>query len=291
MSKKTIKLTEQDLHNIIKKTVAILKDKTSEVNFNINSIDISKINIEILKQAYFDFRLVPSITAYGDVLSNNLYIKESFGDIQPPDSIVNRIIQKYNLPPQLVIKREAYNKIYIYVITAIIGENDKIIEDDMKKMGYFLGHKGNIQKIQGMTFQVLQFEPYSQTQNDETENIKSKYNCLYHWTPCYNVNNILKDGLIPNHQNNLFNYPPRIYLMNEDCNLLMMIKLGMLLCQNNKNQNNNGEYALLKINISNIKENDIQSYFDSNSEFGIYTEQKIPPKYIELLNVYNLKDI
>lgn len=59
MEKKIIKLTEQELHDI-------------ENDFNVNSIDISKIDIELLKQAYVDLRLVPSITVYGDILSDKL---------------------------------------------------------------------------------------------------------------------------------------------------------------------------------------------------------------------------
>ena len=35
--------------------------------FDINSIDISKIDIEILKEAYRDFRLVPTITTFDDI--------------------------------------------------------------------------------------------------------------------------------------------------------------------------------------------------------------------------------
>ena len=289
MKKKIVKLTEQELHNIIKETVqVILKDKTIKTDFNINSIDISKIDIELLKQAYIDLRLVPSITAYGDILSDKLNIKESFGDIQPPDTIVNRIIQKYNIPPQLVIKREAFNKVYIYIITAIIGENDKIIEDDMKKMGYFLGHKGDVQEIQGMSFQVLQFEPYSQIQNDETFNVKNRYKHLYHWTPEYYLNDILQKGLIPNHQNKMFNYPHRIYLMKGDSNLYEMKNLGQQLCFVNTDQRNNGKYILLKINLCDIDDS-VHFYYDSNSEIGVYTEQEIPSNAINVIDNFIFK--
>ena len=139
MKKKIIKLTESDLYRIIKESVqTILQNNDNENDFDINSIDISDIDIEILKQSYIDLRLVPTRISYDDPLSKFNNINEAEGDIMSPDNVVNAIIQKYHLNPQLVIKVEASNKIYIYIVTACIGHNDKLIEGDMKKMGYFL---------------------------------------------------------------------------------------------------------------------------------------------------------
>ena len=46
---------------------------------------LSKIDIEILKQAYVDLRLVPTMTVYGDTLSDLPNINESVGDITPEE--------------------------------------------------------------------------------------------------------------------------------------------------------------------------------------------------------------
>lgn len=287
--KKIIRLTENEFHEIIKESIqTLIKDKIKEENFDINSIDISSIDIEILKQAYVDFRLIPTRTSYDNYLSNFANIKEAEGDIMPPDNVVNEITQKYHLKPQFVVKIEANNKIYIYIITACIGINDELIENDMKKMGYFLGCRGDVQEVYGMIYQVLQFEPYSQMQEDETSNIKKKYDFLYHWTPKYNLNEILKNGLVPNHLNKMFNYPNRIYLIKGDSNLFEMTTLGQHLCKINNDYRNNGEYILLKINLSNIDDN-IHFYYDSNSSIGIYTEQSIPSNYINVIDEYSFK--
>lgn len=289
MKKKIIKLTESDLYRIIKESVqTILQNNDNENDFDINSIDISDIDIEILKQSYIDLRLVPTRISYDDPLSKFNNINEAEGDIMSPDNVVNAIIQKYHLNPQLVIKVEASNKIYIYIVTACIGHNDKLIEGDMKKMGYFLGIRGQVQNIQGMLFQTLQFEPYSQMQNDETKNIKQIYEYLYHWTPKYHLNDILQNGLIPNHQNKMFNYPQRIYLMKGDCELFQMEDLGQRLCFVNMDQRNNGKYVLLRIDLTNIGD-DIHFYYDSNASIGIYTEQAIPPTNIKVVNEFTFQ--
>lgn len=279
-------MTKKQLKNIIKESIknVLMEQSISDVN----SIDISKIDINILKNSYVDLRLVPTLTTYGGRLSILTTIKEEYGDIMPPDNVVNEILTKYHLDSKMIIKVESYNVIYVYIIIACVGKNDEIIEKDMKKMGYFLGCKGSVQEIQGMKFQTLQFEPYSQLQNNETYNIKNKYNCLYHWTPEYNLTKILKYGLKPNNKNKIFTYPPRIYLMKGDSSLTQMVELGEKLCEVNNNENNNGIYALLKIDIINIDDS-IKFYFDSNSIIGIFTEQSIPPKNISLIRKYNFK--
>ena len=285
--KRTLKLNSANLHKIIKEAIESVLGKNRDID--INSIDISKIDINVLKQSYVDLRLTPTLTVYGDPLSSIPTVNEAVGEIMSPDNVVRQIIQKYGLNQQLVVKKEAYNKIYVYVIVACIGHNDELIESDMKKLGYFLGARGNVQNIQGMRFQVLQFEPYSQMQNNETTNIKKRYNYLFHWTPEYNLNGIMQNGLIPSKKNNLFNYPPRIYLMKEDGDQHEILNLGQQLCLVNSNQDNNGIYVLLRINLNTI-DNNIQFYYDPNSVIGIYTEQSIPPSNIAVIGKFNFKN-
>lgn len=280
MKRNSIKLFENKLNKIVKEAI------NNVFKPNLKTIDISKIDINILRKNYIDFRLVPSITTYDNFLSNLPHINESFGDILPPDNVVSEIRQKYNLDSQLVLKVETNNDIHIYVITACIGINEQLIEDDMKKMGYFLSCKGEVQKIENMYYQTLQFEPYSQMQNNETLTIKYKYDFLYHWTPKYHLNDILKNGLKPDNKNSKFNYPNRVYLMKGDSDLNEMLNLGKLLSMVNNDYRNNGQYVLLKIDITDLSK-DLKFYYDSNTSIGIYTEQPIPKKYITVLFDYD----
>ena len=242
---------------------------------DIGGIDISKIDIKVLKQAYRDLRLTPVPVTFDDDLSFPAYVNEAYGDILSPDDVVRKISTKYKISTQLVQKVEANNKISIYIIVALIGENVDLIKTDMEKMGYFLGLVGKTYVIEGMKFVKLQFEPTSQMQNDETDNIKSMYGTLYHWTPEYNMESVLSKGLVPSHKNSYFNYPPRTYLMREDCGDREMLSLGQKLCLLNRNPKNNGSYVLLAVDIKNVGDN-VRLYYDSNSAIGIYTEQTIP---------------
>lgn len=251
-------------------------------------IDITKIPIDILKQGYFDYRLAPVTSYYGNVLHEPVTVKEAVNDIFPADDAIKNIITKYNLPPQFAVKVEHYHKIYVYAITALIGHNDTLIESDMNKMGYFLSKRGDVIDVQGMKFQILQFEPLSQLQEDITEQIKTDFDTLYHWTPLYNVAKILSDGLIPYSKNSVFRYPPRIYLMEGNSTDQQRLYFGRILCASNTNPNNTGQYALLSIDLQNLDES-IRFYYDPNSEIGIYTEQPIPNDKIKVSEIVQLK--
>ena len=277
MAKQIIKLTKSELKEILAETVKRVLNKGSFVD----DIDITQIPIEALKRGYFDYRLVPQSIMYGSILYEPDTITEAVNDVLPPDTVVNNIVNKYRIPQQFVIKVEHYHKIYVYVITACIGENDKLIEDDMNKMGYFLGARGKVVEIQNMRFQTLQFEPSSQLQEDITDLVKSKFDILYHWTPSYCVEGIQYNGLIPSHKNEVFNYPPRTYLMEGNSSDEQMWNLGQQLCIKNNNPNNNGTYNLIIVDIENLDDS-IRFFYDHNSEIRIYTEQPIPSDRIQV---------
>lgn len=59
MAKKKAKLTERELHDIIRESVdKILAERLEEMAFD---IDISAIPTEVLKMGYFDYSKVPQV--------------------------------------------------------------------------------------------------------------------------------------------------------------------------------------------------------------------------------------
>lgn len=244
-------------------------------------IDISKIPLETLKKGYHDYRLVPKTIRFGDRLSVRNRIIEAVGDIVDADEVVRTIINRYNIPNEFVSKVEHHHKIYVYAITALIGKNDKIIEDDMKSMGYFLSHKGDVFEYFGMKFQVLQFEPTTQLQEDVTEEVINNNSKLYHWTLEYNMKSITEIGLIPKCDNGLLSFPPRIYLIGDNTEDKEIFELGQELCIYNDNEKNDGTYCLLSIELNRLQDN-VRFYYDPNSSIGIFTEDAIPKEAIDI---------
>ena len=272
---KKINISEKRLKKIVNEIIDKLIKEGTELACD---IDITKIPIEDLKAGYKDLRLVPTLVTYGNPLYEPATIAEAIGDIVPPDDVVNGITTKYRLPKSLVVKIENHHKIYVYSITACIGINDKLIENDMNKLGYFLSVRGNIINVAGMKYQILQFEPNSQLQDDITDEIKLNNKVILHWTQYKNINNIMQNGLIPYSKNKAFNYPPRIYFMESGISKEEQNKFGRLLYQVNGGEN---RYALLSINTSNLDDS-IRFFYDPNSAIGIYTEQPIPSVNISI---------
>lgn len=285
MDKTIVRLTESELKQIIHESIEkVLADKSRLVH----DIDIKKIPIEILRQAYVDYRLLPNSVYYGNKFHEPAAIKEAIGDIIPPDDLLKEIYRKYSLPQGFARKEEHFHRIYVYIIVALVGKNVELIKDDMERAGYFLSVMGDVTEVEGMSFQLMQFEPTSQLQEDITDLVKSRYDVLYHWTPSYCVDGIMQDGLIPSNRSSIFKYSPRTYLMEGDSTDEQMIYLGRLLCARNASQENNGEYALLAVNLEGLDES-IRFYYDPNSEIGVYTEQTIPSDKIELQDIIQLR--
>ena len=277
-NREIIRIMESDLKDIVKDVVKKILSESSDF---VCDIDIKSIPREELEAIYIDYRLLPTITCHDHKLYNPTYIREAVGDIMEIDEVVKEIAKKYHLPPHTIGKKEGFNKVYVYVITALIGDNDKLIEEDMRRLGYFLGVRGNITVVDGKQFRVLQFEPMSQLQSDITDELKTKYKILYHWTPMYNIKSIKENGLIPRNDNSKYLYPPRTYLIKSDCNLEYLKYMGEELSLTNNNPLNDGHYTLLIISISDLDES-IRFFYDPNSQFGIYTEQPIPKEYIKI---------
>lgn len=285
---KTIRLTENEFKKIVFESVKeILKQRILAENAagifvefenDTPNIDISKIDINILRNAYRDLILTPTLT----VFSGKNKLRESFNDVLPPDDVVKAIIQKFNYDKQLIAKREAYNNIAVYVITAQIGKNDEVIEKEMNNMGYYLALKGEPIDVFGMIFKILQFEPYSQKLSDISSELKNNYDVLYHWTPQKNIDSILANGLLPRNNNDKFKYPPRIYLIKGDVTQYDLEILGSDLYRVDASVDNDGIYCLIEVDLHRLPDN-IQFFYDSNSDIGVYTEQAIPKDCISLV--------
>lgn len=275
------KLNEQEINKTLRKYIKLHENINEEV------VDFGgmKIPVWALKQVTRDLRFSPSTTRFGDILSDKIRMVEAVGDILPPDETLNKLRNKYAIPSFCTLKVEHYNEIFVYIVVAKIGENEERIETDMKRMGYFLSTIDEF-TFDNITYIKMQFEPTSQNQEDITDKVKDENVILYHWTPLYSLESILKNGLTPRNDSGRFKYPNRIYLMRNTLDMRQISELGQLLYISNHHPQNNGEYALLAVDITNLDDS-IRFYYDPNSEIGVYTEQPIPKKDIRLVQTNN----
>ena len=214
------------------------------------------------------------------------YLIENENESTPLEEVKKIISTKYLLKDKQFIITKNANEIYIALLIPNIGENIKLLEDDMKQLGYFIGTVRNI-KILNMDWVQLQFEPLYQ--KDETESMTEKP-YLFHITPNYNLDSIKKNGLLPKSDNSKFNYPDRIYLIKYGISEHQIIHLAKQLCLLNKNPKNDGNYSILAINTKKLPKN-IKIFLDPNYEMGCYTNDIIPFDCVDFITNINLNNL
>ena len=273
-------MNKENIKQIIRETIfEIFNNISPKFVFDFNDIPQDE-----LEKQYVDYEKTYQYIAYNNRLSktDKGYVFESFNEILPPDIVVKSIIKAHQLKEWQFKRIEYCNKIEIYILIPDIGNNVKIINSDMDKMGYFVGQE---YKTPNGWVQV-HYEP--KVQKDETENIKKETSVLYHLTPYYNVENIKRFGLIPKNANLMFNYPERVYCMMDKVSNDEFVELGNGLSYQNTDSRNDGHYVLLMIMLDRLP-NDIKFFYDPNMEYAVYTNKPIPSEYIKIVNHFRFE--
>lgn len=107
-------------------------------------------------------------------------------------------------------------------------------------------------KVNGFVLKVIAFDPMFQ------ENIRDKvkeYGTLFHFSPQYNEQTILSNGLIYNH-----------------------------------NPKNNGIYVLYSIDLSKTPDN-VKFFYDPHFQHGVFTQDAIPSNAIQKRQTINIREI
>ena len=174
------------------------------------------------------------------------------------------------------IKAEIWaNKIETCVLTLDKFDNVNFIIEGMKAFGWSLARK-LITIRDGRYFVSLRFDPtFQDVVNDEIE----KCSLLKHWTPSYNFNSIMQNGLIPKSNNFIFSYPPKIHLIKGTADNYEIMNIGKQLCIANKDPRNDKNYILLNINAKDLLDK-IDFFYDPRYDWGYYTKQPIDKQYI-----------
>lgn len=244
----------------------------------LDMIDLSKVPEKELRGHYVDYRFFARKTSFCNMFVPVAegYAVSSSDKTEDPDSVISALIDKYGFSKKWQVSKVLRsNNISVLTVVADIEENLQMVSDDMDKASYFVGFR-KVVNIKGMQWQIVQFEPMFEF--DQTESLK-KYSIAYHWTPLYNLQNIIDNGFVPKTENKSFDYPPRIYFLNGAAPNDEIMKLGENLCIVNKDVENDGSYVLIKIDTEKIPEG-VKFYFDPNMPNAMYTTDSIPSDVI-----------
>lgn len=215
-----------------------------------------------------------------EFIYDNKLINEGLTRTHPLDKTIEILKRRFNLHDD---EYEIYQHNGINVLFLIVNNTEEDINYITKIMdffGYFKATK-NDSIIDGNKIRI-KFEPKFE---NETDNFIGSLQ-FYHVTPIYNLEKILKIGLTPKSKNTKLEYPDRIYLIHGGIDDKLLNAFCKMLANKNPNTTHNGEYAILSIDRTQLK--DVKVYDDPNTPFSFYTCDNIPPNAIKLYKTVNL---
>lgn len=234
----------------------------------------------------FDLSFIARVSIFDGPVGfdgEKLIISENEQKISEPIERVREVLKnRYCIQDWQITEEEIANKVKLIIICGAVFMNEKIITAQMEYMGWFKSYSRKATTDDGFPIIYMDFEPMYQ---DTIRGTVREWKYLYHLSPECNAESILTNGLIPSSKNGTFNYPPRVYLLKPSIGILEMGDFIEQL-KNASPQHKNEKYCLFKIELDKVP-NEVEFYYDARYEWGIYTNDKIPPSAITIENFKN----
>ena len=244
-------------------------DDYSVLDKSLEEIDLSNVTKKSAKKQFVNFEIICLPSSFGDILFNDINEDKNVSyDIK---KVCNEICRKYSLEDWQFQIINGCNDISVALVIPKTARNEELITKDMIRFGYYESIK-YIQNMFGYPYLKIKFDPRFPKSINNTVRSMS---CILHLTPMYNLDSIKQNGFIPQHKNEIFNYPPRLHFLKGDISKDNIIFIGQQLCKANTNVNNNGDYVLFTLDVNKIPK-DVNFIGDSCYEYGVCTEDNIP---------------
>jgi len=248
----------------------------------INLFHLDKVDKREIEQMMFDFRFFPR--KFGSSFrtdENYNVILEEAKRTYSYEEVIKELRILFSIGKWQVIKKQEANKVEILILVSNIGNNKKSVIDALDNCGwFFIGEQDVV--INNKQCIILNFAPMFQ---EDVSNVVMTTEHIFHWTPQYALDSIMKYGLVPKSENKLGKHPDRIYFMSGNIPYDNILNFGKRLCKENKNSKNNKKYVLLKINTCDAR--GIKFYYDPHAEQSFYTTETIKPDIIHVERIYD----
>lgn len=250
---------------------------------------LDSIPIEVLKTTYMDLAMHTNIGGFGDMFQlwdGKILKEDKVRRTISPEETKSALMRQTGLRDWQIQTENAANGLTIMIIYPELNRNTEIITDAMSACGWSVGTANGVVVKYGVTWRVMTFDPMFQ--EIITNDIRSKFTHIYHWTPLRNLEPILKNGLEPRSENSKFSYSSRIHFMSNISDFDKALYLGQQLYNANQSKNNDGRYVLVSVELKKISPF-IKFYYDPRYETGIYTTEPIPADAIEVVYGYDFR--
>lgn len=262
------------------KTHSLIERMEGKPDFDfVKVFGLDNVSMEDLKKQYKDFGYIVCSSGYGGKFmgAEGKILKEEAQATLSIEETKKELLPKFGFESWQLGTTQGAHGIQLAVLIAKLGSNVTLLKDAMAACGWSFSTI-NETDLWGMTWLGLTFDPMFQ---DNVENDMRKCYFLFHWTPLYNYESIKKEGLQPRSENKKNEYPKRVHLIKDDIIPKNLMKIGEMLCNNNKSPNNDGKYVLLSINTTKIPKG-TEVFFDPRFEHGYYMKTPISPEAIDV---------
>lgn len=274
----------------------VIKEELNNEDFKINISDFWELNSltkEQLMQLSLDFRLFLSFPDFNDNLyyddeQDKITLYEQAENVTKSYSQVkNYLMRRLGMQDWMIQQTKGCNGFRLIILVSNIGVNPKILVKVMENLGWFNSRISPPKRVNGITIECMSFDPMYQ--KPLTNDIRSRWNWLYHISPIENKESILQKGLIPSSKNKIFKYPNRIYLLKPSITQKEMeTATNKLWCANGKP--NNGIYTVFKIILKKVP-NEVEFYNDPRFSKGVFCNNAIPNKAIVAIGEIDAKGL
>lgn len=279
---------KEQIRRIIKEALnEAMMETSNNVGLDIERLfHFSEIPTNELASQYCDLSFIVSTSGYGGHFmgTDGRILKEEAHETLSIEETKSEIINKFKFKDWQFATQRGANNIQLVLLYPGILKNSKLLKEAMSACGWSLAYKSHIFKNK-MLWRAMSFEPIFQ-ENVANEARKEKF--LYHWSPFYNLEKIMAQGLLPKSKNQFFDYPERLHLIKGNTSSKDIMFLGKQLSDTNKTKQNNGKYILFSIATDKIPITD-EIYYDPRYEEGYYMKVPISANAIKPIFGYNFK--
>ena len=276
-----MKLNNRDVYKIVENVVREMLQNANGTYTSVSDvIDLDKIPFSQLQQINIDLRdILYGFRFEGGVASdgNKLVINENVENkTEEPNNMKDELMGKFIFFDWQFIVTTTKNGIQLILVYADDGVNGDILCEKMKYMGWSKSYELKPKEKNGIVVRAIGFDPMYQEVIDD---VKERWKVLYHLSPKYNEETIMKNGLVPSTRNEFFKYPPRIYMVTPNIPMSELEKLASNLNKFEKNTENGGVFTIYRIKTSMIPDN-VELFYDPRFDYGVYSTKPIPTSAI-----------
>lgn len=245
---------------------------------------LDTVSKDDIKNQCFDFRFFPKRFGSSIKIDESSHVVfEAAERTLSPEEVKRELSIAFSINGWQIHSRTECNNVEVLVLISNIGNNKKSIIDSLTNFGwFFVGEQDVI--LNNVNWIILSFDPIFQ---EDISGIFVNIQKILHWTPCYNLNDIKENGLVPKAENKLGMHPDRVYFFTGNSNIDIVINFGKSLYEHNQNINNDGQYALLSVKTSDLR--GIKFSYDPRAEQSYYTYETIKPDIINVEMIYDFK--